>query len=583
MMNRLSKYKKYISIFFVIMMSALCVIVFCSFVTAPYTGDIEVFMAAANQAKYKTGNAVMRVFEAWELKGIFNRMTIYIVYFLTNIFVKYTNVVAFEICSKIIYGIGVILVLILSMYILPDETVKKKMTFGLAAFLSVFATFTAVQMQAEMTAVVLAIFIFSCIVNGKKPLVILSGVLGSFFFFSKSVFVLLYFAILIGIVIYKPDINKKNIALSCVVMIISEAILLVLVKMIYPQEFVDMKNAADFQSTLFSAGSNVSLVTICTNFFHSFTQSCVAIPCLIVSCVCTICLLVKFIANREASRVVAVIFCWLIPIDIIVASNMYFIYHYFLLMIPGIICMLTYISENEISPIACLVSVVLSFIAVGICWLMKDGLQQWSFINYSTVLLVIVHVLIIVLVFSRVATLQKYKVWVSVMVITIGCFFWANYSSFFSPKHKNMVELAKQSEKVCKLSFPDDFGDEPVLFLDAGGVPFYVDAPSYSRYFFNLPMQRWNVGKQWDVQQNEYDKLMDYSGKYIVYTSWFGLDKYPELQDKISKEYSVLANSGIWTFSPDWNVFSLSEIPDIEQTVASSGAYIMIRNEHIDK
>lgn len=581
MIEKIQKYQKHLYILFVGLVILTCVAVFYSFVTSPYTGDIEVFMAAANQAKYYPGNVLMRIFQAWELKGIFNRVVIFIVYWFTRLFVKYTDVVAFEACSKAIYGIGTIIALAISSYLLPVKSIKKKITYFVVAFLSIFATYTAVQMQAEMTVVVLAIFVFSCIASEKKPFVILGGILGALFFFSKSVFILIFFAVIAGVIIYKPSIKKKSILLACVSMIISEVIFVAAVKIIYPQEFVDMKNAAEFQSTLFSAGSNVSFISILTNFLHLFTQSCVAIPCLIISCICTIRLIYKYVARKEAGRIVAIIVCWLIPIDIIVASNTYFIYHYFLLMLPGIICVITYLAEEEINPLVCSTSIVLSSIAVAFCWLMKDGIMQWSFINYSTVLLVIIHLIVITFVFENVSSLNKYKIYASIIIVSAGCFFWMNYSSVFAPKHQNEIEMLKRSEEICKLSFPEDFSSEPVLYLDGGAVPFYVDAPSYSRYFFDLPLQRWSSGKEWEVQKSEYEKLMNYSGKYIVYTGWFGLDKYPDLQNKINSEYSVLSNSGIYTFSPDWNVFSLSIPPDIEQTNASSGAYILVRNDYI--
>lgn len=537
-------------------------------------------MAAANQAKYKSGNIIMRVFEAWELKGIFNRIIIFWVYSLTKMFVEYTHVVAFEAYSKLIYGLVVVMVLTLSMYLLPAESVKEKVKYITVVFLSIFATYTAVQMQAEMTVVVLSVLSFSCIVSEKKPLVVIGGILGAFFFFSKSVFILLFVTILIGTAIYKPTIKKKNVLLAAMSMLIAEIILVVFVKVIYPQEFIDMKNAAEFQTTLFSTGSNESLISILTKFLNAYTQSCVAIPCLLVSSICAISLIIKYITNKEAFRALLIILCWLIPIDIIVASNKYFIYHYFLLMLPGIICILTYLSENEIRPLTAVLSIMLSTIGVAVCWHMKDGLVQWSIINYSTVLLVIIHLFIMFFAVELITCLNEYRFYATIIVLTVVCFFWGNYSSIFSPKHRNERQLAKQSEEICKRAFPDDFGNEAVLFLDAGSVPFYIDAPSYSRYFFNLPMNRWSDGKKWEVHRSEYEKIMQYNGKYIVYTSWFGLNRYPDLQEKINKEYTHLVDSGMYTFSPDWNVFSLSSLPDIRKTMATSDCHILVKNEY---
>ena len=137
--------------------------------------------------------------------------------------------------------------------------------------------------------------------------------------------------------------------------------------------------------------------------------------------------------------------------------------------------------------------------------------------------------------------------------------------------------LLIQSEEACKELFPEDFGDEPVLFLDGGTVPFYVDAPSYSRYFFCLPLQRWKEGADWELQKQKYERLMLYEGKYIVYSNWFGLAKYPDLLEKIETEYERIPDSGIWTFSPDWSFFKLDGQTDIETLRAGDDNYILIR------
>ena len=70
---------------------------------------------------------------------------------------------------------------------------------------------------------------------------------------------------------------------------------------------------------------------------------------------------------------------------------------------------------------------------------------------------------------------------------------------------------------------------------------------------------------------------MQYDGKYIVYSGWFGIDKYPQLKDKIDTEYERLENSGLFLYSPDWNVFSLSGPPDAKSVHSGSGTCILVR------
>lgn len=110
------------------------------------------------------------------------------------------------------------------------------------------------------------------------------------------------------------------------------------------------------------------------------------------------------------------------------------------------------------------------------------------------------------------------------------------------------------------------------LVADAVVGAFYMGAPSYSRYFFNLPMQRFKVGDTWVCQQEQYALLMQYTGKYIVYSDWFGIEKYPQLQQKLETEYERIDGKDLLLYTPSWDVFSLTDVQAIKP-----GAYILIR------
>ncbi len=572
--------KKGFMIIWTALLCLFCAIAFYTFVTTPYTGDISVFMAAANLVKYQQDNGIMAIFEAWELKGIFNRLLIYLVYKGTCHFVDYTDMIPFQICSKIIYGVSATGLIFISLVIIPNIKKRQRIKIGLSAFLSIFATHTAVQMQSEMSIVIFSIFVFACLCNGNVRSSILAGMVGALFFFSKSVFFLMFFSAIAGVFVFKPRIDDIGpIMISVITMIVCEILLLVVVKLIYPQELYDMKMAAEFQNTLFSKASNVSLVTIITNLSANFTQSCIAIPFLLIGFFSTVALLIESVKEKNWVRIIAVSVCWLLPIDIIVASNTYFIYHYFLLMLPGMICIFTYISDIKIHPLVVIFSGSIGLTLTVGCWIMKNGLEQLSVINHSTVLLVILHLFIFVLFIEWISALNKYRPVMIFCVLSVSVFLWMNYSSMISPKYRNLVALTKRSVEICDNVFPEDFGDEPVLFMDSGMAPFYVDAPSYSRYFFDLPLQRWSEGKDWEIQKEEYDHLMDYQGKYIVYDGWIRLDKYPRLKEKIDTEYIVLENSGLWFHAPDWDVFKLLRLPDKKEINGSMSTCIMVRKE----
>jgi len=98
-----------------------------------------------------------------------------------------------------------------------------------------------------------------------------------------------------------------------------------------------------------------------------------------------------------------------------------------------------------------------------------------------------------------------------------------------------------------------------LLYLDPGDAPYFFRANSSCRYVCPLPVQRDADG--WDLSGNadyrdEYDCIMGYSGKYIVFdagnhydgiTDWFQSEYAHRLPitRKISAEYRLVYN-GSW-------------------------------------
>lgn len=575
-----NKINNVFNIIFICSLLVFLILVFISFITVPVTGDIKVFIAAANQVKYKSGKGILPVFEAWELKGIANRLMMYFIYSVAGLFVDYGKIIDYELAVKTIYAIVLILGIIISVCWLTKDT-KQRIKYFFVVYFAFFATFTASQLQVEMTCVLLLFFIMACIIHGKRWSLIMAGITGSFLFFFKSIFFLLFISVLSGIVVYTDEKEnmKRKYFVSVISMAFSQLFLTVFMKMVYPQEFKDMSAAAEYQSTLFSAGSNQSFVSVLDSFTNMFNQSVIAIPFLLVAVLCFIIVLVKFVKARCWLRVSALILCWLIPSDIIIVSNKYFIYHYFLLVFPGIISVFVFLKyiDTKINYYIIFIGGCIAFVSTVVCWNLKKGYDQIGIINYSSLMIVILHLILINLAVYYINLFIKYQSFVICMVLSICLFFWMNYSSVISPKYSNMRELDKYSMEICKNVFPKDFDETPVLFLDAGATLFYVDAPSYSRYFFNLPLQRWQEGKKWEIQEKEYELVMNYTGKYILYSNWIGIEKYPELKQKIENEYEKIPFSGVFVYSPEWNVFVLDELPDIKEIQDSNDVYIMVR------
>lgn len=575
-MTEKAKQSKTFQYLLVTSVAIFMIITFYSFVKAAFTGDIEVFIAAENQVKYKEAGGIKALFEAWELKGIANRSLMYILYKIGTIIAPYGKVTILEPVIKCIYAV-IMMAFISGATVLISPERETRLFVFFVEYLMVFCTYTAAQLQAEMTVVVLSIFVFSLLVHDGKKCIILAGVLGGTLFFFKSIFVLLFIPTLAGASLYS-NCMKENRFLQCFgVYAISETIMIGFVKIYYPQEFVDMSAAKDFQATVFTECSNVGLWDMLNKFFSGFTTASIAFPFILIGLISVVMLTIFLIRERDWRTLIGIIIVWLPVIDIIIASNRYFLYHYYLLSLPSIISVLLLWKKWTFDKELLLPAGMCSILCVVICWELKNGVRQTPLINNSTVLLVIIHLLVIAISVAILNNNSKIKNVGVMLTLTICSFFYLNYSSFVAPKWRNEQMLLKQSEAACAGLFPDDFGNEPVLFLDEGAVTFYVDAPSYSKYFYNLPMQRWQSGNDWALQKSEYEALMNYYGKYIVYTNWFGLEKYPELQRKIENEYKRIPQSSIYTFSPNWNFFNLSNPTNIMTLRNADDRYILIR------
>ncbi len=546
-----------------------------SFVTTPFTADIKVFFAAADQVQYQSSSGIMAVFEAWELKGIGNRLLMYGIYLVADAVVGFENKIAFTYAAKLLYSVLIMLFLFLSTHLLPIEK-KQKPTVLYILFLCFFSVNSLIQLQAEMTCVALCFLSAACLLHGKRFCRILSGFIGACLFFFKSIFVLLFLSVILCAVLYDGYAKRRRGAgpyvTALVSMLIFEILFLLLVYWAYPQEFRDMGYAADYQSTLLSAGSAVQLHTIADNFFAGLLTSTVMLPFLLVGILTGCAVLADMLREKNLSAALCLVGLWVLSLDIIVVSNTYFPYHYFLLMLPGAVCTLLFFAKRKCRAAYVLFCAGAAFCGTAVCWALKKGLQQFSVINHSTVLLVGWHLFVFFAAVYAVRRFRGAQTCLLALLLTVTLFFWMNYSSFVAPYYRNICAAERQATTVNSEAVPQDIGDDKVLYLDAGVGAFYMGAPSYSRYFFNLPMQRFKAGDTWVCQQEQYALLMQYTGKYIVYSDWFGIEKYPQLQQKLETEYERIDGKDLLLYTPSWDVFSLTDVQAMKP-----GAYILIR------
>ncbi|MBQ8605434.1 MAG: hypothetical protein IJ408_01745 [Clostridia bacterium] len=565
---------KLISIGFACLIGLLAIY---SFVKTPFTGDIKVFMAAANQVKYQEGDILHAIFEAWELKAIGSRLLMYIIYAISDMLVGFENKIAFEAVCKLVYALMLSGIFAGTAALLPFKTKNKFLAFAVM-FFAFFASGTAVQMQVEMTCIAICLLAAACLIKGKVWSVVLSGFLCSTLFFFKSVFILLYVSIILIYALYKRKADKKSLIISVLSTLGFSAFFFAGVYLIYPQEFADMAHASEYQATLLSEGASVSLQSILDRFFTNLVTGTVMAPVILFGIISTVFIIIKAIREKDTATWILLTALWAISIDIIVVSNTYFAYHYFLLVLPSLIAVLLYFKAFPETGVVSLAAAFISLCAVTLFNLLLGKDYEIAIFNVSTGLLVILHLIAAAVIVFTIAGSKKTHGIFTCVSLTVCFFLWANFLTALAPYYKNIRALDANSVVMSQKNIPSDIGDGQVLFLDAGSAPFYIDAPSYSRYFFNLPLQRWNEGDEWEWKDTEYEKLLAFDGKYVVIDySWFKIDKYPELKAKLESEYVSLPSEDLRFYSPNWRWYDRIELSDYKGEDYITGAHILVR------
>lgn len=88
---------------------------------------------------------------------------------------------SFELAIKTIYAV-LILFFITANALFISKDRRLRCTVLAIEFVAVFCTYTASQLQAEMTCVILACFLFALLIHGGKNFLITAGAIGGIIF-----------------------------------------------------------------------------------------------------------------------------------------------------------------------------------------------------------------------------------------------------------------------------------------------------------------------------------------------------------------------------------------------------------------
>lgn len=562
----LEMFKKHISVIWLGVLTVWLGYAVYSAVTFPHNVDVKVFFSSAYLARYNDAPHILGAIKSWEIKGPFNRIIIYIILSLCEKLIGFQDKILFEAVASFIYQTGTLLLLTLSTFLIGKKLkLKLRSTYLLFLFfaLSIATSGPYMQLQTEMTCVICLILASSLLIYGTKWSLILSGVVLSLTVFIKPVFLLLVISVFLSIVIIDRhfslalDWNPKKALTAYFGALVALSVFLLIFN---PQEFVDLRDAGLFQGTLLTAGSNKNLIGMISSFENGLIEAIVSVPIILIGMISFFYYIILQIKKKDYLSVFLLMVVWIMPIDIIILGNKYFKYHYFLLVfcsIVSIILVKDYFSFNLLLKehfYAFIAAIILSTCLYGISWLKLNGLNQIGIYNVAIYRLAVYHVLG----FGCVFIWFKKNKWLTTLTIFVCSAFtfftWLNFYSYFTPFHMNQREISFVAEEYRKENLYSklELDDSSVLYLDNGLSQLYVGASSYSRYQHNLPLREWDHNKgNWDCQQSEYKKIMEYQGKYIITNEWLNISKYPEIQKYVEENYEIITDFSIPYSSAD--------------------------------
>lgn len=483
------------------------------FVFTPMTGDIKVFLASANQSHYISEDLIVGAFKAWELKSVFSRTLMYLLYKIACLFTSY-GTLSFEILCKALYTVMIAALNLLSIKLLAGKDRKKVVIGTMLTSAAFMAMHTGSQMQVEMTTALLILLAYALYINAietnkfSAAKLLCSGFLIGSTFFFKSALLLLSVTVVAAVCIYLLNHNKKlsikrmlTVASGSVICLVATFVLILLIN---PSEIQDMIDASAFQSTLLSV--KIPIKDLAVTFLTRHKEYLVFLPVVAVGVASLLINSVYDLKHRKFLTFLFRITMWLMPAVFVLLSNKYFVYHFAAYIFPSL---------------------------VDICDLGKKKRLLYKCLLGTSLTLAIA--------------------WYTVAFSVVS----ANFEAYYQ------CNITAYEKTAAELKTIDFVREENTLYLDAGCGGYCLGNPSHIKYFYPLPLQRLPEDSTLTCHTESLVAAMSFDGKYIaVDKNWFFYSgKYAQLSEKMETQYEYVASYYMFSppFSYDPNAADINE------------------------
>lgn len=445
------------------------------YLIAPLHNDILVNFGASFQAEH-FGSFPFNVYQAWDLRGIGNKIIYYLIKEISGIFVSYDHVLAFGIVSKLVYlslyfGISFLCIKSLKPWLNRYNLNPNNLKLGIAVATLSAPTFF---MQAELSSIPIMLCMFALAFSDKKVLNYLSGSMLILLFSLKGI-TILYGAFVLLALLFTYKEKPRLLFRAIVSGALFSCLGLLLYIYVIPLELLDLKNATLYQDS-FSRNLHHFIGRIAIRTPQHYIYGMLHIPILITGLWIGIKYLINGIQRKEkpSLNTLFILLLIAIPYLYVFLQNKFFNYHYTPFAIP--------------------------------CILLLAKTQQPRLFVWTLI--------------------------IGLITTNISIFRFDHESLHHQLQRQNKII---QDGKAIRSVVSDA---EPILYLYDGTLNYIVHNKSYLREFYPLPIQR--SQSYWRVKESQKYKdtvalAKQFDGPYIVIKHlWFrperhGLEK--KLQD----------------------------------------------------
>ncbi len=333
--------------------------VLISYLCEPFTGDAMINFGAAKVAAL-TPSFPMNLDSVWEARLIGHRFMDYVLNLIASPFHGF----AYMICVKVVVAVVTIAILY---YFSKRVSERLQIPFSypfIVGFLGLFVLNNYVILSAEVTSVIISMLMLAMLLDSRKYVQILSGLLVLPLLTLKGLPVLLVFIVMFAVMILVPDyldrFKRGALTLPAV------GVALIGLAVYFPHFISDV-----FLSRTINYPQAPDIYTLLTRFELYGVGLIGNVPIIVLSA-CVMLLLLSTISKEHFRNVKLLFLMWGVAVVYVLIIAEFFYIHYYLMMIPAILTICYFLKLNPLSK-----SIFAAIIVVTLI-LMSTIVASWS-------------------------------------------------------------------------------------------------------------------------------------------------------------------------------------------------------------